>query len=204
MIPVDWQLKIDGGQPVIIIGAHDALSALIAYTVGCDGIWWSSLGISLSSGVPDRSIINPTDVMLRIRTGVLGSRLPHIVDGDAGYGGIEQLTHAFATYQQVGVCGISIEDYLHPKVSSLVHNISRTLCSIDEMCGRIKALRDNFGTNPCLIARTESIIVNGSIDEALYRASKYAESGCDAIIVHNNTSDVAPLWEFSRRWQDKT
>lgn len=202
MLPIRWKDRIRAGEIVRLVGAHDSLSAIIAGHSDCDGIWWGSFGLSLSHGVPDRSLISPTDIALILAHASRKVHLPHIVDGDAGYGGLEQLAEAYRTYRQVGATGICIEDNQHPKICSLEQGAKRQLCSVCEMCDRVRHLRKCFGREPCIIARTETLLISRSVEDALYRSAMYARAGADAIVVHNNNTTIDSLWRFAERWQE--
>ena len=55
-----------------------------------------------------------------------------------------------------------------------------------------------------MVARTEALIADLGIDEALRRASAYSEAGADMILVHSKQMTPDEIIAFSRRWQCAT
>ena len=55
-----------------------------------------------------------------------------------------------------------------------------------------------------MVARTEALIADLGIDEALRRASAYSEAGADMILVHSKQKTPDEIVAFARRWQGQT
>ena len=55
-----------------------------------------------------------------------------------------------------------------------------------------------------VIARTETLIAGWGMEEALQRATAYADAGADAILIHSKAPTAAEVMEFARRWSRDT
>jgi phosphoenolpyruvate phosphomutase len=200
MIPDAWQQKLSVGESVVLIGAHNPMSAYIGSQAGFDGIWWSSFEISSSFALPDASLVWPDEITFMLSKATSKLSLPHVVDVDAGYGSPNQLVLAVDRFRAAGASAICVEDQVHPKINSLAPGVHRRLCHINEMVDRIVALRRNADPGLGVFARVESFIVGEGVEKALERANAYAEAGADAIVVHSAKSEIRELADFSNRW----
>jgi 2-methylisocitrate lyase-like PEP mutase family enzyme len=55
-----------------------------------------------------------------------------------------------------------------------------------------------------VVARTEALIADLGLEEALKRAHAYAEAGADLILVHSKQKTPDEIVAFARRWQGST
>ena len=55
-----------------------------------------------------------------------------------------------------------------------------------------------------MIARTEALIADLGLEEALKRAHAYAEAGADMILVHSKQKTSGEIVAFARRWHGET
>lgn len=201
MIPDSWQRKLSVGESVVLIGAHNPISAWIGSEAGFDGIWWSSFEISSSFALPDASLVWPDEITFMLARAVSKMSIPQVVDVDAGYGGPNQLVLAVERLRSAGANAICVEDQVHPKFNSLTPSLRRRLCAIDEMVERITALRRSANPGIGVFARVESFITGEGVEKAIERATAYAKAGADAIVVHSASSEIEELAEFSKRWE---
>lgn len=204
MLPESWRNKLADNESVLLVGAHNPLSARIGELAGFDGIWWSSFEISTSYGLLDASLVWPDELAFMVQRTCGHATVPHVIDADAGYEGLVQLARATTHFKQAGASVICVEDQIHPKFNSLFPSSDRKLCSIDMMIDRIKTIRKALGSDLGVFARVESFITGESIDQAMERANAYAEAGADAIVIHSIKEDVWELADFSRRWTRDT
>jgi phosphoenolpyruvate phosphomutase len=200
MIPDAWQQKLSAGESVVLIGAHNPISAYVGSEAGFDGIWWSSFEISSSFALPDASLVWPDEITFMLLRASSKVSLPHVVDVDAGYGGPNQLALAVDRLRIAGASAVCFEDQVHPKINSLTPSVHRRLCTIDEMVDRIVALRRTANSGLSVFARVESFIVGEGVEQAIERANAYAKAGADAIVVHSANSEIQQLADFSERW----
>ena len=54
-----------------------------------------------------------------------------------------------------------------------------------------------------MVARTEAFIAGWGLEEALLRATAYAENGADAILVHSKRNDSREIMAFMDRWDNR-
>ena len=188
---------------VRIVGAHDGLGAKIIGESGFDGVWASGLEISASYGLPDANILTMSEYLERATEMNEATSLPVIADCDTGYGNVNNVIHMVEKYEKAGIAAICIEDKLFPKVNSFIEG-RQDLADIEEFCGKIRAVK-NTQKNPdfMVIARVEALIAGWGMKEALKRATAYAESGADAILIHSKKRDNKEILEFCKKFKKK-
>jgi 2,3-dimethylmalate lyase len=172
-------------KPGIIVapGAHDASTAkIIDQTGGFQAVYMTGSGAAMSIlGEPDIGLLTMTEMVTHAHNLAQATTLPVIADADTGYGNALNVTRTVKEYESAGVAAIHIEDQVAPKKCG--HFEGKLVISQNEMVGKIKAALDaRSDPDFAIIARTDSRAVLG-LDEALKRASAYAEAGADAIFV---------------------
>jgi|TARA_Y100001949_G_scaffold167662_1_gene165562 phosphoenolpyruvate phosphomutase len=191
-------------KPIVKVGgAYDALSAKLVETSGFDAIWAGSFAISATHALPDASILTMTD-FLRVAENMVDScNIPVIADCDTGFGGPANVSHAVKKYEKAGVAGMSIEDKIFPKQNSLLKNsIQKLLPEKDFVAKIIAAKESKKDPNFMIIARTEALIAEKGMDEALRRAKAYEKAGADAILIHSKKNTPNEIFEFSEKWNE--
>ena len=191
-------------KPIVKVGgAYDALSAKLVETSGFDAIWAGSFAISATHALPDASILTMTD-FLRVAENMVDScKIPVIADCDTGFGGPANVSHAVKKYEKAGVAGMSIEDKIFPKQNSLLKNsIQKLLPEKDFVAKIIAAKESKKDPNFMIIARTEALIAEKGMDEALRRAKAYEKAGADAILIHSKKNTPNEIFEFSEKWNE--
>ena len=174
-----------------------------AVEAGFDGVWASGLEISASYGLPDANILTMSEYLERATEMNEATSLPVIADCDTGYGNVNNVIHMVEKYEKAGIAAICIEDKLFPKVNSFIEG-RQDLADIEEFCGKIRAVK-NTQKNPdfMVIARVEALIAGWGMKEALKRATAYAESGADAILIHSKKRDNKEILEFCKKFKKK-
>ncbi|HLD14989.1 MAG TPA: isocitrate lyase/phosphoenolpyruvate mutase family protein [Candidatus Nanoarchaeia archaeon] len=193
-------LKKEG--PIILLGAHDPLTAKMAEEAGCDAIWSSGFEISASYGVPDANIIPMSvnlDVARRIKKAV---KIPVVADCDNGYGNVNNVKTTVEEFESAGIDAICIEDNLYPKNHSFWDK-SRNLESIPSFSGKISAGISARLEDLVFIARTEALIQKLGVEEALKRAHAYADAGADMILIHSKAKKPDEVLEFASKWNQR-
>lgn len=172
-----------------------------------DAMWISSLCDSTDKGKPDIELV---DMSSRLRTidDVLDvTTKPIILDGDTG-GLIEHFIYNVRTLERVGVSAVIIEDKIGLKKNSLFGNeVEQTQDTVEHFCEKIKAGKAAQRTDDfMIIARTESLILEQGMDDAITRARAYVKAGADGIMIHSRKKDPAEIFEFCDifRKEDKT
>jgi phosphoenolpyruvate phosphomutase len=191
---------------VVAVGAHDALSARLIERAGFDAVWASGFAISAAQfALPDANVLTMTENLEVIRQMSRATNLPVIADIDNGYGNAVNVIRTITEYEAAGVAAISIEDNIFPKRCSFYPGVQRELVSVEEHCGKIRAAkRAQRSADFMVIARTETLIAGWGMEEALQRATAYAEAGADAILIHSKAPTAVEVMEFARRWSRDT
>lgn len=192
---------LTGNKVIKLAGAHDALSAKIAEKKGFDAIWASGLGISAVETVPDASILSMQEFLNAAISMNQATNIPVIADCDSGFGNIHNVIHMVKKYEYAGIAGVCIEDKVFPKLNSFLSGNQQRLVSAEEFASKIMAAKDTqIDPDFLVIARVESLIAGESMEDALYRATCYAEAGADAILIHSKSKTSDQIEEFSKKW----
>ncbi len=194
--------RLRGAQPLILAGVYDGLSARIAERAGFEGLWASGFCISASKCLPDVGLLSLHEHLAATTSIHAASDLPVIADVDDGFGDAINVVRVVREYEAAGITGICLEDNQHPKRNSLYPGLDRKLVDSDTFARKIEAATATRRDPDFLvIARTEALVAGLGQDEALRRATAYAEAGADLILVHSKASTPAPILEFGRRWR---
>jgi phosphoenolpyruvate phosphomutase len=193
--------KLESDSIVRVGGAFDAMSAKLVEMHEFDAIWAGSFAISATHALPDASIMTMTEFLHTASSMVDACKIPIIADCDTGFGGPSNVSHAVKKYEKAGVAAICIEDKSFPKQNSLLENGSQELVSEKEFVAKIIAAKE-AKTNPdfMLIARTEALIADLGMNEAIQRAKAYEKAGADAILIHSKKNTPHEVFEFADNW----
>ena len=183
-------------SPLIIPGAINAYSAILAEKSGHQALYLSGGGVAAASyGLPDLGITSLEDVLIDARRITNASSLPLLVDIDTGWGGAFNISRAIKEMIQAGVAAVHIEDQISQKRCG--HRPNKSLVSSAEMEDRIKAAVDGRTDESFFImARTDSFASEG-MSGAIERAQSYIEQGADGIFLEavSNLDDYKILKE---------
>jgi len=189
-------------KPILRVGgAFDSMSAKLVEINGFDAIWTGSFAISATHALPDASILTMTE-FLNVSSNIVEScKIPVIADCDTGFGGPTNVSHTVRKFESAGVSAICIEDKTFPKQNSLLKNGQHKLISEKEFVAKILAAKDaKINKNFMIIARTEALIAELGMNEAIQRANAYENAGADAILIHSKKETAAEVIEFSELW----
>lgn len=188
---------------VKIIGAHNGFTAKLGEMAGFDAIWASGFEISSAHCLPDANILSMAEV-LHTADGINKAiNIPVIADCDSGFGDINNVIHMVKCFEENNIAGICMEDKLFPKLNSFIDG-RQSLASISEFCEKIFAAKDTRkDENFFIIARTEALIVNAGLDEAIKRANSYVKAGADAILIHSKSNAPDEIYQFCDQFNSK-
>ena len=174
-------------NPLVIPGAINAYSAILAEQSGHKALYLSGGGVAAASyGIPDLGITTMEDVLIDVRRISNASSLPLLVDIDTGWGGAFNISRTIKEMIDAGAGAVHMEDQISQKRCG--HRPNKSLVSSEEMQDRIKAAVDGRHDESFFImARTDAIASEG-INGAIDRASKYIEEGADGIFLEAVTS----------------
>ncbi len=191
-----------GDDVAILMEAHNGLSAKIVGQGGFAGIWASSLTVSAALGLRDSNEASWTQVLEVLEFMADSADVPILMDGDTGYGNFNNVRRLVTKLGQRGIAGVCIEDKVFPKTNSLIDG-RQELVSIGEFTGKIKAAKDSRrDADFCVIARTEALIANLGMEEAIDRAHAYHEAGADAVLLHSRRHNGDEIFRFMSKWDD--
>ena len=200
---VDMLHELIESKPILKVGgAFDSMSAKLVEINGFDAIWTGSFAISATHALPDASILTMTE-FLNVSLNIVEScKIPVIADCDTGFGGPSNVSHTVKKFESAGVAAICIEDKIFPKQNSLLKNGKHKLISEKEFVAKILAAKEaKSNKNFMIIARTEALIAELGMNEALQRATAYQNAGADAILIHSKKETPDEIFEFSESWE---
>lgn len=189
-------------KPIVLAGAHDAISAKLVEITGFDAVWVSSFGVSAAlKSMPDANVLTMTESLEVAKNINNAVSIPVVADCDNGYGNAINVIRTVTEFANAGIAGISIEDATFPKRCSLYPG-RHDLVSVEEMAGRIRAAKSAC-RNPdfVLIARTEALISGLGLEEAMTRANAYVAAGADAILIHSKAKSPHEVLAFAKEWK---
>ena len=193
--------KIAGDGLVTVMAAHNPLSARLAEEAGFDGIWASGFELSAAYGVPDASLLSFTQHLDMTRAMIEQVGIPLVADLDTGYGNAINVRHVVGAYARAGSAAVVIEDKTFPKDTSLLAGARQELVRVEEFQGKIEAAREvGAGHDLLVIARTEALIADLGMEEALRRGAAYAEAGADLLLIHSKQKTPEEIVAFTERW----
>ena len=167
-------------NPLQIVGAINALSALMAEQAGFRALYLSGAGVANASfGMPDLGMTSMTDVESDIRRITSVTSLPLLVDADTGWGHAFCVSRAVKNFLAAGAAGIHLEDQQNAKRCG--HRPGKALVDPDDMCDRIKTAVDARTDDQFVImARTDALASEG-LNATLDRCHQYIAAGADMI-----------------------
>lgn len=189
------------GDPLILFNIWDAGSAQAVQASGAKAIATSSWSVAAAHGYEDGEQLPFDLVLTNLKRIVASVDLPVTVDLESGYG--QSPTEVQETVTQVikaGAVGINFEDQIIG---------GKELYSIADQCARIKSIRtkaEQMSIPIFINARTDIFLkINSTshndnhIEEAIRRASAYAEVGASGFFVPglNNANYIEKLCELS-------
>jgi 2,3-dimethylmalate lyase len=165
-------------QPVIMPGAHDALTARLiedagfaAYGIGGSAVAATQLALP-DAGI--QSFAEYRDAVARI---MAGSTLPVMVDGENGFGDAKAVNRTVRSFEAMGVAGLALEDLTFPPRLGA----SPSVIPVREMETKLRAAISARTGDMMIIGRTDAAYAVG-LEEAIARLQAYEALGCDALL----------------------
>ena len=182
-----FRQAIKDNNPLMIVGAINAYSAILAEKQNHKAIYLSGGGVAAAShGIPDLGITTMEDVLVDAKRITSASKLPLLVDIDTGWGGAFNIARTIKEMTKAGVAAVHMEDQVSQKRCG--HRPNKSLVTCEEMVDRIKAAVDAKEDDSFFImARTDAFASEG-MQAAIDRSSKYLEAGADGIFLEAVTN----------------
>jgi len=177
-------------------GVFDGFSARLVEGRGFVAALVSGAGLSESRlGRPDVGLMGLHENLDGTRAIADCTNLSLIADADTGYGNAVNVYHAVRAFEAAGVAGVMIEDQVWPKRCG--HLAGKEVVDAEEMVQKVLAAVDARRDPDFVIkARTDAAGPLG-IEEAVRRATLYAEAGADLVFADALTSE-ADIERFCR------
>lgn len=174
--------RLGNGKILVAPGIYDGLSGLVAERAGAEAVYLSGASIAYTRfGRPDVGLVSMSEVADTIAAIRDRISAPIVVDADTGFGNAINVKRTVRQFERVGASAIQLEDQTLPKRCG--HLDGKTLVSVGEMVGKIKAALDaRSGEDTLIIARTDAVAVDG-LSAGIDRAAAYAEAGADVLFV---------------------
>ena len=184
-----------------MMAAHNPLSARLAEEAGFDGIWASGFELSAAYGVPDASLLVVTQHLDMTRAIIEQVAIPMVADLDTGYGNAINVV----------ACRRRLCAGRGRRRWSSRTRPSRRTPACSPAAGRSwsgsrnsrarsrRRARRGRGHDLLVIARTEALIADLGIDEALRRGAAYAEAGADLLLIHSKQKTPDEIVAFTER-----
>ena len=171
---------VEQNNPLQVVGAVNAYSAIMAEKSGHQAIYLSGGGVAACSlGTPDLGITTLADVLEDARRITDASTLPLLVDVDVGWGGAFNIARCVRELTRSGVAGMHIEDQVMQKRCG--HRPNKAIVAQAEMVDSVKAAVDaRSDASFVVMARTDALAVEG-MDSAIERAVACVDAGADMI-----------------------
>lgn len=171
-------------KPLVLPGAHDALSALLIKQAGFKGFFIGGFQTAGARyGLPDIGLCQLGEFSAAFRDIINACDLPVLVDADNGYGDVKNAVHLLHTYERMGVQALFMEDQVSPKRCG--HMAGKQVVPVGEMEAKIRALAANrLNPDTFIVARTDARALYG-MDEALRRAERYVRAGADGVFIES-------------------
>ena len=171
-------------KPLVLPGAHDALSALLIKEAGFKGFFIGGFQTAGARyGLPDIGLCQLGEFTAAFRDMINACDLPVLVDADNGYGDVKNCVHLLNTYERIGVQAMFIEDQVSPKRCG--HMAGKRIVPTEEMETKIRAMAANrLNPDTFIVARTDARALLG-LDEALRRAERYVRAGADGVFIES-------------------
>jgi 2-methylisocitrate lyase-like PEP mutase family enzyme len=161
----------------------DAHSARLVERAGFSLTFMSGFAVSAARvGLPDTGLISYGEMLDQGRNLCGAVDIPVIGDGDTGHGNALNVKRTVAGYAGAGFACVMIEDQRAPKRCG--HTRGKEVVDRGEAVTRIRAAVDarEEGAQVLVMARTDARATHG-LDEALWRASAFADAGADLLFV---------------------
>jgi 2-methylisocitrate lyase-like PEP mutase family enzyme len=171
-------------RAVVVVGAHDALSAKAIEKCGFEAIQVSGYGVAGSLlGKPDVGLVQMKDVLDVTWNIAQAVSIPVMADVDTGGGNAMNAAWIIERLIAMGVAGMNIEDQIFPKRCG--HMAGKECIDADEMAGKVRAcadVRDRLDPDFIINARTDVFAAMG-LGEAVRRCNLYLEAGADLAFI---------------------
>ncbi|HLH97802.1 MAG TPA: oxaloacetate decarboxylase [Xanthobacteraceae bacterium] len=159
-------------------GAYDALSARIIAAEGFEALMaggYAAVGSMLAQ--PDTGQSNMRDYADHYARICAAVEVPVYVDGDTGFGGVNNARQMVRGFEAAGVAGFFVSDQTFPNRCGYLPG--KQVVGVEQMLAKIKAMLDaRRDADLVICARSDAAGVEG-LSAAIERCQMYMEAGAD-------------------------
>jgi len=170
-------------------GCYDALTARVLEQAGFRALFLGGFSASAARlALPDMGLMSYGEMIDQARNVCAATSLPVLGDGDTGYGNPINAARTVLGSAQAGLASIMIEDQVWPKRCG--HTAGKETVDRTEALARVRAsvrAREENRLDILIMARTDAVATDG-FEEALWRASAFADAGADITFLEAPTS----------------
>ena len=167
-----------GQRLVLMPGAYDGLSARIMEAEGFEALCaggYAAIGSMLAQ--PDTGQSNMRDYADHYGRIAAAVEIPVYVDGDTGFGGVNNVRQMVRLFEAAGVAGVFFSDQVFPNRCGYLPG--KQIIPVEQMLAKIKAALDVRRDADFFIAgRTDAAGVDG-LGAAIERCQLFMEAGAD-------------------------
>src|SRR5215831_1220952 len=168
---------LEGPDPVLSPAAYDVLSARLIEQMGFPLITVGGSAVSAEHMIPDVGLITITELIDFAGNIAENVDVPVFADCDDGGGSPINVYRAMRSAEKYGIAAVMYEDTV-----TIKHLGGRSdLITKDQMADKIKAAAEARQKGTVIIARTDALAEQRSMQEALDRGAACAEAGADVI-----------------------
>jgi methylisocitrate lyase len=177
----DLRARLATGEPVLMPGVWDALSARLATQAGHEVAFLSGYSVSATLlGLPDFGYLTQGEMAeVARRVCRAAPDLMVVVDADTGYGNPLNTIRTVELWEAAGASGLFLEDQVWPKKCG--HMAGKQVVPREEWLAKVSAAVDHR-SSLFITARTDARAAVG-LDEAIERARRALDLGVDAVFV---------------------
>jgi methylisocitrate lyase len=177
----DLRARLATGEPVLMPGVWDALTARLTARAGFDTVFLSGYCTSATLlGLPDFGYLTQTEMAeVARRVTRAAPELMVVVDADTGYGNPLNTIRTVQLWEEAGATGLFLEDQVWPKKCG--HMAGKEVVPRRDWLAKLQAAVENRD-HLFITARTDARAAVG-LDEAIERAKAAADLGVDAVFV---------------------
>jgi 2-methylisocitrate lyase-like PEP mutase family enzyme len=168
---------VQGPEPVLSPAAHDVLSARLIEQMGFPVVTVGGSAVSAEHLIPDVGLITISELIDFAGQIAENVNVPVFADCDDGGGSPINVYRAMRSAEKYGIAAVMYEDTV-----TIKHLGGRSdLITKEQMAEKIKAAAEARQKGTVIIARTDALAEQRSMQEALDRGAACAEAGADVI-----------------------
>jgi 2,3-dimethylmalate lyase len=190
----DLRDRLATGEPVLMPGVWDAMSARLVQQAGHEVAFLSGYSVSATLlGLPDFGYLTQAEMAeVARRVCRAAPDLMVVVDADTGYGNPLNTVRTVELWEAAGAAGLFLEDQVWPKKCG--HMAGKQVVPAEDWLAKLTAAVEHR-TALHITARTDARAAVG-LDEAIDRARRALDLGVDAVFVEAPES-VAELEQIA-------